>query len=106
MNDFTGDVVSIPKQILPVESKAGNLYFIDVPGSKQSVIMIGKLALSARDENANNLNFANEILGGGSSGRLFQTLRIEKGYTYGAYSGSPFQQHWAKLWDPYSALRP
>ena len=35
----------------------------------------------------NNLDFANEILGGGSSGRLFQTLRIEKGYTYGAYSG-------------------
>jgi len=87
MNDFTGDAVSIPKQVLPAESKAGNLYFIDVPGSKQSVIMIGKLALSAKDENANNLDFANEILGGGSSGRLFQTLRIEKGYTYGAYSG-------------------
>jgi zinc protease len=25
-------------------------------------------------------------LGGGSSGKLFQTLRIEKGFTYGAYS--------------------
>jgi len=87
LNDFTGDMVSIPKQVLPTESKAGNLYFIDVPGSKQSVIMIGKLALSATNENANNLDFANEILGGGSSGRLFQTLRIEKGYTYGAYSG-------------------
>ncbi len=87
LNDFTGDVVVLPKQVLPTASKAGNLYFIDVPGSKQSVIMIGKLALSATDENANNLDFANEILGGGSSGRLFQTLRIEKGYTYGAYSG-------------------
>ena len=87
LNDFTSDLVSIPKQVLPTESKAGNLYFIDVPGSKQSVIMIGKLALAATDENANNLDFANDILGGGSSGRLFQTLRIEKGYTYGAYSG-------------------
>ena len=87
LNDFKGEAVMLPKQVLPTESKAGNLYFIDVPGSKQSVIMIGKLALSATDENANNLDFANEILGGGSSGRLFQTLRIEKGYTYGAYSG-------------------
>ena len=86
LNDFKGEAISIPSQILPTDSKAGNLYFIDVPGSKQSVIMIGKLALSATDENANKLNFANEILGGGSSGRLFQTLRIEKGYTYGAYS--------------------
>ena len=87
INDFKGDVVSLPKQVLPTESKAGNLYFVDVPGSKQSVIRVGKLSLSATDENANNLDFANEILGGGSSGRLFQTLRIEKGYTYGAYSG-------------------
>jgi zinc protease len=87
LNDFNGDPVNLSKQVLPAESKAGNLYFVDVPGSKQSVIMIGKLALSYTNENANNLYFANEILGGGSSGRLFQTLRIEKGYTYGAYSG-------------------
>lgn len=86
LNDFNGIDIILPKQELPSESKAGNLYFVDVPGSKQSVIMIGKLVLSATDENANNLDFANEILGGGSSGRLFQTLRIEKGYTYGAYS--------------------
>ena len=63
-----------------------NVYFIDVPGSKQSVIFVGKLALSAADSDYNNLAFANEILGGGSSGKLFQILRIEKGYTYGAYS--------------------
>ncbi|MFT7158609.1 MAG: zinc protease [Parvicella sp.] len=87
MDDFNGDLVVLPKQVLPTANKAGNLYFIDVPGSKQSVIIIGKLSLSAIDENANNLDFANEILGGGSSGRLFQTLRIEKGYTYGAFSG-------------------
>ncbi len=87
LNDFAGETTSIANQELPTDSKAGNLYFIDVPGSKQSVIMIGKLVLSATDDNANNLDFANEILGGGSSGRLFQTLRIEKGYTYGAYSG-------------------
>lgn len=69
------------------EGEGGKLYFIDVPDAKQSVILIGKLVLSGEDSDAAKLNFANEILGGGSSGKLFQTLRIEKGYTYGAYSG-------------------
>ena len=41
----------------------------------------------AADPDATRLGYANERLGGGSSGRLFQLLRIEKGYTYGAYSG-------------------
>lgn len=66
-----------------------NLYFIDVPNAKQSVIYIGKLALSADDPESPKLRFSNEILGGGSSGRLFQTLRIQKGYTYGASSYVP-----------------
>ncbi len=86
---WKGDDIALSTQKLPAQDKAGNLYFIDVPGSKQSVLYIGKLAVSANDENAKKLDFANEILGGGSSGRLFQTLRIGKGYTYGAYSRVP-----------------
>ena len=86
LNDWIGYKIALSHFNLPQNSKKGNIYFIDVPDAKQSVIRIGHLALSAEDSNANNLDFANEILGGGSSGRLFQTLRIEKGYTYGAYS--------------------
>ena len=40
----------------------------------------------ASDPDWTRLNFANQIIGGGSSGRLMQLLRIEKGYTYGAGS--------------------
>lgn len=68
------------------DKNGGNLYFIDVPNAKQSVIYLGKLSLSMMDDDYNNLSFANEVLGGGASGMLFQTLRIEKGYTYGFYS--------------------
>jgi len=89
---WKGNLISIPKQKLPNESKAGNLYFIDVPDSKQSVLYIGKLALSATSDEASKLDFANEIIGGGSSGRLFQVLRIGKGYTYGAYSRVPARE--------------
>lgn len=86
LNDWQGDAITVGDFKMPENTKAGNLYFIDVPGSKQSVIYVGKEALAATDSKASDLDFANEILGGGSSGRLFQTLRIEKGYTYGAYS--------------------
>ncbi len=86
LQDWQGGSVNFPSYQLPTNSHAGKLFFIDVPGSKQSVIYIGKLALSGTNGQLNNLDFANEILGGGSSGKLFQTLRIEKGYTYGAYS--------------------
>ena len=76
----------MPEYQVPQEMPSKKIYFIDVPGAKQSVIYLGNLALSAQDPNFNKLTFANEVLGGGASGMLFQTLRIEKGYTYGFYS--------------------
>lgn len=85
--NWQADAVVLPDYAIPEQTNAGKVFFIDVPGSKQSVLYIGKLALSSLSEDANNLNFTNDKLGGGSSGALFQTLRIEKGYTYGAYSG-------------------
>ncbi len=87
--NWNGEEIVIPNYKAIEEATPGTLYFIDVPNSKQSVLYIGKQALSAADEDAVKLNYANEILGGGSSGMLFQTLRIEKGYTYGAYSYIP-----------------
>ena len=86
LNDWKSKVIKTPKFKLPESNSKNVMYFVNLPGAKQSVLYIGKLALSAQDEDANNLYFANEILGGGSSGRLTQTLRIEKGYTYGAFS--------------------
>jgi zinc protease len=88
-NTWKGSPINLPEQKLAAPKTKGNLYFIDVPDAKQSVLYIGAPALSAHDEDSAKLLFANEILGGGSSGRLFQTLRIEKGYTYGAYSYIP-----------------
>src|SRR5690606_32726362 len=74
---------SYPK---PAADKAGKVYFIDLPGAQQSVIYAGKLALSATDADADRLEVVNDKLGRGSSSLLFQTLRIEKGFTYGASS--------------------
>lgn len=88
-NDWSSKNVEMAYYDLPKMENDGKLYFIDFPGAKQSVLMIGQLALSAMDESFNEVQYANEKLGGGSSGQLFQILRIEKGYTYGAYSFIP-----------------
>ncbi|RLD23143.1 MAG: insulinase family protein, partial [Bacteroidetes bacterium] len=85
-NRWEAKEVFKPSYVLPENSIVGNLYFIDVPNAKQSFLIAGRLTIPASDPDFNNLKFGNEILGGGSSGKLFQVLRIEKGYTYGAYS--------------------
>jgi zinc protease len=87
--NWQGEAVTMQSYPIPENKIGGTLYFIDVPNAKQSVLYIGDIALSANTKDAKKLDFANEILGGGSSGRLFQTLRIGKGYTYGAYSSVP-----------------
>lgn len=79
--------VGFPEFALPEQPTKPAVYFIDVPGTKQSVILVGRLALRGDDEDYNDLVYANNRLGSGSSARLFQLLRIEKGYTYGASSG-------------------
>ncbi|MCC2548236.1 insulinase family protein [Hymenobacter sp. BT175] len=78
--------VNIPRQTISAQSPAGKVYFIDVPDAKQSVLYIGKLALTGTDPDLSKATFANAVLGSGASGRLTQMLRIQKGYTYGAAS--------------------
>ena len=85
-SNWNGSEVSIPT-IANVETPSKpKLFFIDIPSAKQSAITIGKPVMKGSDPNNYKLQIVNNRLGAGSSARLFQTLRIEKGYTYGAYS--------------------
>nr|WP_167855328.1 pitrilysin family protein [Hymenobacter wooponensis] len=83
---WAAKAVSQPKQELPAQTRGGHVYFVDVPDAKQSVLYIGKLALTGTDPDLSKATFANAVLGSGASGRLTQLLRIQKGYTYGANS--------------------
>ncbi len=56
-------------------------------GSVQSNILAGNTTWMATDTRGYALSVANQVLGGASDSRLFQILREEKGWTYGAYSG-------------------
>ncbi|MGK7389937.1 MAG: M16 family metallopeptidase [Candidatus Cyclobacteriaceae bacterium M2_1C_046] len=78
--------VEIPSYDAPDAPSSPQLYFVDIPDAKQSAIMIGRLTVPTSHKDHYKLDVANYRLGSGSGGRLFQILREEKGYTYGAYS--------------------
>lgn len=56
------------------------------PGSVQSNIIVGNTTWMPTDTRGYALAVANQILGGASDARLFQILREQRGWTYGAYS--------------------
>lgn len=85
-NAFAGETGAPEAVSVTPSDVGGTVTFIDVPGSKQSVLLIGQLAAAGGTATHEMLDFANEKLGGSIGGDLSQTLRIEKGYTYGAYS--------------------
>ncbi len=70
----------------PVESAPGRIYFVDMPGSQQSVIMASCPAMPRADGDFYPAVIANFHLGDGSHSVLFDELRLKRGYTYGAYS--------------------
>jgi zinc protease len=63
------------------------LYFVDIPGSQQSQIYLGHLALPRTHPDFYATNVMNYQLGGSFNGILNMILREEKGFTYGANSG-------------------
>lgn len=78
--------IALPSAKAPAPIAKAQLYFVDVPGAKQSFIRIGSRAMIANADDYYPLVAVNHNLGGSFSGQLFQILRLQKGYTYGAYS--------------------
>lgn len=78
--------VKLPEIKLPAKPDKSQAYFVDIPDAKQSVIFIGAPTMKGGDPEFFAASVINERLGAGTSSRLFQKLREEKGYTYGANS--------------------
>ncbi len=70
---------------LPAREQA-QIYLVHRPGSVQSNIWVGHAGVEPGHSDFFPLQVLNKILGQGSDARLFQILREEKGWTYGAYS--------------------
>lgn len=86
---WQGDALSYPDYASPAAPEKSTIYFVDVPGAKQSVFRFGYPALTIGDEDFYPALVMNYRLGGGGfASRLTQELRESKGYTYGV--GSSF----------------
>jgi len=94
-----------PKATFPAPQprSARELVFVHKPGLGQAVFQIGHLLPPATHPDWIALDVAQQILGGGTTGWLFQVLRQEKGYTYGASANFEKQlepgsiQAWAQV---------
>jgi len=83
--------VTIPMLKVPAAPEKSAIYFVDVPGAKQSIIAIGTPSLARTDPDFYPAFVANYKLGGSFNGIFNLILREEKGFTYGArssFSGS------------------
>ena len=78
--------VVIPAIKVPGPPEKAQIYFVDVPGAKQSVISIGAPSLPRTNPDFYSATIANYKLGGSFNGIFNLILREEKGFTYGARS--------------------
>lgn len=80
---------NIARNVYKTPSKPAHtrVAFVNKDNAVQSVIYMGEpIQLKPGDPDVIRLRLANQILGVGSMGRLFQNIREDKAYTYGAYS--------------------
>ena len=89
-NEWKAKEVKLNSYPVPPDPEKSRIYFVDIPGSRQSVIFTGYLALSRSDPDYVKADFVNYRLGGAFTSILNQILREEKGFTYGA--SSSFQE--------------
>jgi zinc protease len=78
----------------PPASRAGEAQkvrtvVVDLPGAGQAAVLAAVRGIGRSDPSYYSLNVANAVLGSGSSGRLFQEVRVKRALSYGANSGMP-----------------
>lgn len=83
---WTGAPPGVAARPAPPARTTPTLVLVHRPGSVQSTIIVGNTTFGPTDERYYASVVANKILGQGSQGRLFQILREQRGWTYGAYS--------------------
>jgi zinc protease len=89
--DWTAPATPKPqKRLDEVALPAGNrLLLVDKPGSPQSLILAAHLVPSSGASNNIEMEVMNDIIGGVYSARVNQNLRVDKHWSYGAYTLLP-----------------
>ena len=71
----------------PTLTEEVRVLLVNRPSSVQTNLVMGNIAIDRRSPDNVAFTVMHEVLGAGSTARLFNNLREDKGYTYGAYSG-------------------
>lgn len=104
LKEWKRSKVSVTFPAGPPPAEKGKIFLVDRPGSVQTTLLMGNLAIKRDDPDYPALVVLNEVLGAGSASRLFLNLREEKGYTYGVYS-SVIARKYAGPWTAGGELR-
>jgi zinc protease len=86
LGDWSGTPPAGTTPPAPPAPTPTSITLINRPGSVQSEIWMGNLAVRPDDPDVVPLDVMNRVLGGGTNSRLFLILREQKGWTYGSYS--------------------
>lgn len=81
----TGAAPALPTDVAGSEQAARTLV-IDLPGTGQATVIAAVRGISRGDAAYYDALLANSILGGSSTGRLFQEIRVKRALSYGANS--------------------
>lgn len=87
LGSWTGKSLTLP--VMPAVDKLAKteIDIIDVPSAVQAQLFVTNLIENPMtNPDFFTLLLTNQILGGGSDGKLFQNLREKHGFTYGSYS--------------------
>ena len=71
----------------PPRQSGRQVHLVHLPGSVQTQVLIGNLAITRRDPDWFRMVLANSIYGGAFHSRLVMNIREQKGYTYSPRSG-------------------
>lgn len=76
----------------PVVPEGRRLVIVDKPERAQTQILIGLAGTKPSDPDHSALHVAMTVFGGTFSSRLMQQIRVERGWSYGAYATLPIDQ--------------
>jgi zinc protease len=86
LGSWSGKAPTDARRPAPPARTKTEILLVHRPGSVQSNIIVGNLTFPPASAAYYPSTVANRVLGGGSDGRLFKTLREKKSWTYGSYS--------------------
>lgn len=76
--------IELPQLDQPAQT---HIYLVDRPGSTQSQIRIGRLGITRHDDGYFTSRVVSNYFGWAFNSRLNESIRVQKGLTYGAWGG-------------------